>query len=75
MNPYTKTPVNAVWFAASSAFLLGLLAFAGGEAVNAVFSLGVTAQNVAARRLETSLDFFHFCEIDIIFQLLMGKSK
>ena len=43
MNGYTKTPVNTVWFVAILAMLLGLLAFAGTSAINAVFALSVTA--------------------------------
>ncbi len=43
MNAYTGTPVNTVWFCAIWAIILGLLAFAGPSAINAVFSLGVTA--------------------------------
>ncbi|KAI1790578.1 APC amino acid permease [Ganoderma leucocontextum] len=47
MNAYTRTPVNTVWFVAICAIFLGLLAFAGPSAINAVFSLGVTALYVA----------------------------
>ncbi|KIK56176.1 hypothetical protein GYMLUDRAFT_174701 [Collybiopsis luxurians FD-317 M1] len=47
MNRYTETPVNTVIFCASSALLLGLLAFAGAQAINAVFAIAVTAQYVA----------------------------
>ena len=42
MNSYTKTPVNTVWFDAILAIALGLLAFAGSQAINAVFALSVT---------------------------------
>jgi len=42
INSYTKTPVNTVWFDAILAIALGLLAFAGSQAINAVFSLSVT---------------------------------
>jgi len=47
MNSYTKTPVNTVWFSAIGAIALGLLAFAGASAINAVFSLSVVALYVA----------------------------
>lgn len=47
VNKHTKTPVNGVWMAALVAFLLGLFAFAGSAAINAIFALGVTGQNVA----------------------------
>lgn len=43
MNGYTKTPVNTVWFTCVLAIALGLLVFAGDQAINAVFSLSVTA--------------------------------
>lgn len=47
MNSYTKTPVNTVWFCAFFSMLLGLLAFAGAQAINAVFSISVIALYVA----------------------------
>ncbi|EJC97506.1 amino acid transporter [Fomitiporia mediterranea MF3/22] len=47
MNSYTRTPVNTVWFSAILATLLGLLVFAGAQAINAVFSISVTASYVA----------------------------
>ncbi len=47
MNGYTKTPVNTVWFCSISAVLLGLLAFAGEQAINAVFSISVISLYVA----------------------------
>lgn len=47
MNGYTKTPVNTVWFSAILATLLGLLVFAGSQAINAVFSISVVASYVA----------------------------
>src|SRR5688572_13945679 len=47
MNNYTGTPVNTVWFNALGAILLGILAFAGPQAANAVFSLPVTASYFA----------------------------
>ncbi|KAF8961614.1 amino acid/polyamine transporter I [Flammula alnicola] len=42
MNSYTETPVNTVWFDAILAIALGLLVFAGNQAINAVFALSVT---------------------------------
>ncbi|CAE6413567.1 unnamed protein product [Rhizoctonia solani] len=47
MNPYTKTPVNTVWFSVFIAALLGLLAFAGEAAIAAVFSLSVIGLYIA----------------------------
>lgn len=47
INRYTQTPVNTVWFDAFLAILLGCLAFAGTQAINAVFALSVTALYVA----------------------------
>jgi len=40
-------PVRCVWFAAAIALLLGLLSFAGPNAIGAVFSLSVIAQYMA----------------------------
>lgn len=39
--------MNAVWFCCVIAILLGLLAFAGQQAIGAIFSLGVVSLNVA----------------------------
>lgn len=47
MNSFTGTPVNTVWFVAAVSILLGLLALAGSEAINAVFALSVTGLYVA----------------------------
>jgi amino acid transporter len=47
MNSYTKTPVNTVWFSCGLAILLGLLVFAGKQAIDAVFSLSVVALYIA----------------------------
>jgi hypothetical protein len=47
MNSYTETPVNTVWSDAILALLLGLLVFAGDQAINAVFALSVVALYVA----------------------------
>ncbi|TCD69005.1 GABA-specific high-affinity permease [Steccherinum ochraceum] len=47
MNGFTKTPVNTVWFVCVWAVILGLLVFAGDSAINAIFSLSITALYVA----------------------------
>ncbi|KAF5323197.1 hypothetical protein D9758_016727 [Tetrapyrgos nigripes] len=47
MNGYTKTPVNTVVFDAFLALLLGLLVFAGDQAINAVFAISVTGLYIA----------------------------
>ncbi|KAK4952720.1 hypothetical protein LTR10_009527 [Elasticomyces elasticus] len=47
VNPYTKTPVNALWFDLAINALLGLLMFASPVAIGAVFSIGAIAQYVA----------------------------
>jgi len=47
MNHYTETPVNTVIFDGFLAMLLGLLVFAGDQAINSVFSLSVIALYVA----------------------------
>ncbi|KZT05219.1 APC amino acid permease [Laetiporus sulphureus 93-53] len=47
MNRFTRTPVNTVWFTCGCALLLGLLAFAGEQAIGAVFSLSVVALYIA----------------------------
>ncbi|KIY52604.1 amino acid transporter [Fistulina hepatica ATCC 64428] len=47
MNSFTETPVNTVIFDAVFALVLGLLAFAGDQAINAVFAISVVALYVA----------------------------
>jgi len=47
MNSFTKTPVNTVWFVCIWSIILGLLVFAGDSAINAIFSLSITALYVA----------------------------
>lgn len=47
MNHYTQTPVNTVFYVAFFSLLLGLLAFAGPEAINAIFSLSIVALYIA----------------------------
>ncbi|KIM68949.1 hypothetical protein SCLCIDRAFT_7133 [Scleroderma citrinum Foug A] len=47
VNKYTRTPVNAVWFVIITAGLLGLLSFAGTQAINAIFSVTVNALYIA----------------------------
>ena len=42
MNSFTGTPVNTVWFVAGFSIILGLLAFAGDAAINAIFAISVT---------------------------------
>ncbi|KAJ7490941.1 APC amino acid permease [Mycena latifolia] len=46
INTGTGTPVNCVWLSAVGAILLGLLAFAGPSAINAIFALAVACQYV-----------------------------
>ncbi|KAI0728352.1 APC amino acid permease [Irpex lacteus] len=88
MNGYTKTPVNTVWFTCGFAILLGLLVFAGDQAINAVFALSVVALYIAyavpiaARYLGSNtfkpgpfnLGFFSFpCAlISVLWMLFMG---
>ncbi|KAI6047537.1 amino acid/polyamine transporter I [Pisolithus marmoratus] len=47
VNKSKSAPINAVWFVVISAILLGLLAFAGTQAISAIFSLSVTAIYIA----------------------------
>lgn len=47
INAYTGTPVNTVWFDCGFALLIGLLALSGSAAVNATFTISVTALYVA----------------------------
>ena len=47
MNSSTGAPVNVILFDAIGALLLGLLVFAGNQAVNAVFSVPITATYIA----------------------------
>lgn len=47
MNAYTGTPVNAVWFAAVLSLLMGVLVFAGDQAINGVFALSVSGLYIA----------------------------
>ena len=47
MNSYTGTPVNTVFFTAIFSLLLGLLVFAGEQAINAVFAISVTGLYIA----------------------------
>ncbi|KAL4081536.1 amino acid/polyamine transporter I [Scleroderma yunnanense] len=47
INKTTRTPINAVWFVVIAAAPLGLLAFAGAQAINAVFSVTVNALYIA----------------------------
>ncbi|KAF8325369.1 APC amino acid permease [Amanita rubescens] len=47
VNHRVYSPVRCVWFAAVVALLLGLLAFAGPDAIGAIFLLSVISQYVA----------------------------
>ncbi|KAG2366075.1 amino acid/polyamine transporter I [Suillus spraguei] len=47
INRYTGTPVNTVWFDTICALVIGLLSFISTEAINAVFSIAVTASYIA----------------------------
>ncbi|KAJ7822857.1 amino acid/polyamine transporter I [Mycena leptocephala] len=46
INPQTKTPVHAVVFLAAMAILLGLLSFAGPQAISAVFTMLIACQYI-----------------------------
>lgn len=46
VNENTRTPVVSVWASAFCAALLGLISFAGSDAISAIFTLGVVAQYV-----------------------------
>ncbi|OAX42763.1 amino acid transporter [Rhizopogon vinicolor AM-OR11-026] len=47
INRYTKTPVNTVWFDAILVLAIGLLAFAGSQAIDAVFTIAITASYIS----------------------------
>ncbi|KAG2351622.1 amino acid permease-domain-containing protein [Suillus spraguei] len=47
INGYTKTPVNTVWFDTACVLVIGLLAFVSTAAINAVFTIGLTASYVS----------------------------
>ncbi|KAG1732875.1 amino acid/polyamine transporter I, partial [Suillus paluster] len=47
INGYTRTPVNTVWLDASLALAIGLLAFVSTQAINAVFTPGVTSSYIS----------------------------
>ncbi|KAG6908706.1 hypothetical protein DXG01_003639 [Tephrocybe rancida] len=47
MNSYTKTPVNTVIYDGVLAIAFGCLAFAGDQAINAVFALSVVGNYIA----------------------------
>jgi len=47
MNKTTGSPINAVLFAGAGAILMGLLVFAGDQAINSVFALSVAGLYVA----------------------------
>ncbi|KAF8875726.1 APC amino acid permease [Gymnopilus junonius] len=43
INSFTETPVNTVWYDGLLSIALGLLVFAGPQAINAVFALSITS--------------------------------
>ncbi len=47
VDPQTRIPTHAIWFGTCWSIILGCLAFAGNNAIGAVFSLGVTGQYVS----------------------------
>lgn len=47
MNRYTGTPVNTVVFDGVLALLLGLLVFAGNQAINAIFGISIVGLYIA----------------------------
>ncbi|TEB34406.1 APC amino acid permease [Coprinellus micaceus] len=47
INRYTGTPINSVWYDAVLAIAMGLLVFAGDQAINAAFALSVTGLYIA----------------------------
>jgi amino acid transporter len=47
INRYTNTPVNTVWFDAIVALVIGLLAFASTQAIEAVFTIAITASYIS----------------------------
>ncbi|KAG2354803.1 amino acid transporter [Suillus spraguei] len=47
INSYTRTPVNTVWFDALLALMIGLLAFASTQAIDAMFTLSVTSSYIS----------------------------
>ncbi|KAJ3511130.1 hypothetical protein NMY22_g15750 [Coprinellus aureogranulatus] len=47
ISSYTQTPINSVWYDAILAIVMGLLVFAGDQAINAAFALSVTGLYVA----------------------------
>ena len=47
INSYTGTPINSVWYDAILAIAMGLLVFAGDQAINAAFALSVTGLYIA----------------------------
>ncbi|KAJ8594342.1 hypothetical protein M405DRAFT_858185 [Rhizopogon salebrosus TDB-379] len=47
INSHTKTPVNTVWLDALLALVIGLLAIASTQAIDAVFTLAVTSSYIS----------------------------
>lgn len=88
ISPYTQTPINSVWYDAILAIAMGLLVFAGDQAIGAAFALSVTALYLAysipiAARFMCENDFkpgpFYLgrlsgpcAAISVIFMAVMG---
>jgi amino acid transporter len=47
INRYTGTPVNTVWFDAILILAIGLLAFVNTQAINAAFTISITASYIS----------------------------
>jgi len=47
INRHTKTPVNTVWFDATFIMVIGLLAFVSTQAIEAVFTIAITASYIS----------------------------
>ena len=60
VHPWTKTPVNAVWFNVVVGEACMLLLFAGDIAIGAIFSIGAIAAFVAFTTFAPGDDFFRF---------------
>ncbi|KAG1875108.1 amino acid/polyamine transporter I [Suillus tomentosus] len=76
INRHTGTPVNTVWFDTICALAIGLLSFVSTEAIDAVFTISVTASYIAyitpiTTRFAFKNDFkpgpFHLGKLDSTF--------
>lgn len=47
INRYTGTPVNTVWFSIICSLAIGLLSFVSTQAIDAVFTIAITASYIA----------------------------